>query len=371
MADVVSSVPWYASSGPDSDVVVSSRVRLARNVSGGKFVSRLDAADDRAMRTTVFAAVDGCRDSLEADTHYIRDFSTEARRVLVDRSVFSQAYSVDPERAFACSGDCSFSLVVNETDHVRFHKFVPGLALEAALASVRQADLALERSLDFSVRVDLGYVTQNLADIGTGMKAQVLLHMPALADTGLAEKALKGVMEDGISVTGLAGDAERFTGAYFILANQVSIGDTEEGIARKVADAANRLARYERLAREELMDKKRNFLVDSVARAYGTALYARLLPLGESVDLAARIRLGITLGLIGGMGVETADSLLYSLKTSHLALGIGAGSGRGIGAGSGHGIKVGNALSGIAFDAVRADILRDSLSKTTFRDGAA
>jgi protein arginine kinase len=318
MNQTLFSTRWYDHPGKDLDVVISTRMRLARNMIDYAFPGKMTRDDENAVSARVMDAVARVRDVESLETVEVSGLPSVERRVLVEEGLIGQPYSLEAYRVFAMSADASLAILPNDTDHLRMAAFAPGLDMAGPMGRLEALDSAFEEFLPYSATLENGYVTTELNSMGTGMRASLLLHLPALSDTGLIEKAVKGILAEGLGVRGFYGGEGQSSGALYQVSNSVSIGDSEQGIAEKVEAAARRLIQYERLAREELAEKDHERLLDRIARAYATVCYARTMAVSECFELLSRLRLGIALGWIQGAALSAVDGLYYRLQKAAL-----------------------------------------------------
>lgn len=314
---------WYGKDGPDLDVVISSRVRLARNLIDYPFPGKMARDDENAVNSKVVEAVKKAGDREALGLIDLSALPSAERRVLVEEGIIPQPYSLEPFRNFAMARDASLAVVPNETDHVRMSAFAPGLDLAGPYARLEALDEVMESSLNYAASYESGYVTTELNSVGTGLRASLLLHLPALSDSGLIEKAVKGILNEGLGVRGFYGGEGQSSGALYQVSNSVSLGESEAAIVAKVRSAAMRLIQYERMAREELAERDRERLADLVARAYAILRYAHSVSVSECFDLLSRFRLGVALGWIQGAGLSQIDALYYRFQKASLQLEAG------------------------------------------------
>lgn len=314
---------WYGKEGGDLDVVISSRIRLARNLIDFPFPGKMSRDDENAVNAKVLEAVKRACGKEEMGIIDLSALPSAERRVLVEEGIIPQPYSLEPFRNFAMSPDASLAIVPNETDHVRMSAFASGLDLAGPYARLDALDDMMEESLSYAASYETGYVTTELNSMGTGLRASLLLHLPALSDSGLIEKAIKGILSEGLGVRGFYGGEGQSSGALYQISNSISLGESETAILARVRAAAMRLIQYERLAREELAERDRERLVDLVARAYAILRYAHSVSMSECFDLLSRFRLGVALGWIQGAGLSQIDAFYYRFQKASLQLEAG------------------------------------------------
>jgi protein arginine kinase len=315
---------WYDGGGKDMDVVLSSRARLARNLVDYPFPGRMARDDENAVSARVLDSVARSREGGDLEPVDVSGLSAIERRVLVEEGVVSQAYSLEPFRRFAMTMDGSLTVVPNDVDHVRISAFAPGLNLKSPMERAEVLDDLLEESLPYAATYELGYLATELNSLGTGLRLSFLLHLPALSDTGLIEKAMKGVLSEGLAVRGFYGGEGQSSGALYQVSNAASLGDSESAQAERIEAAARRIVQYERMAREELAEKDKERLLDKVARAYALMVHARVVQLNECFELLSSFRLGVALGWIQGTGLAEVDGLYFRLQKASLQMRLGS-----------------------------------------------
>lgn len=306
---------WYAQSGPDDDVVVSTRLRLSRNLSGHAFPAHLDTEEGETIQAGIRNAFSG----LGKEYHYcsMADLAPVERRMLLERNLISQDFSLQTTKSAVLRDDFRFSAMVNEIDHLRMSLIFPGSSFSALWNELDRIDTQLENSLDYAVSLEWGYLTANTSNVGTGLKASAMVHLPALVETGMIEKALKAVVQLGYSVKGFFSDTENSLGYLYQIANPVSIGENEEDLLGKLDGMVNQLVHYERTAREEILKKDRLAMEDKIFRALGALLYCRIIESKEAIDALNLVRFGIECGMIS-LPIPAVTSLLFLSQKSHV-----------------------------------------------------
>lgn len=316
--------PWVGESGPDRDVVISSRVRLARNVSEGAF-PRVTPADELCeLRETVVGV---CRPLLGgADTQVWRmeDLEELERRFLVERHLVSVEFlEFVLGRGVMISGDESAAILLNEEDHLRVQAFSAGLAPQRALA--RALSLAEEagRSLPFAFDSEFGYLTACPTNVGTGMRASVLLHLGGLRQTRDLDRVIHSLQRLRYTVRGFYGEGSDGLGSLFQLSHSVTLGRSEESTVEELLGHTEKVLACERRARSVLLQKDRNRLEDRVWRAWGLLRSCRLLATREAFELLSDVRMGTSLKILPRLDETILNTLLISVQSAHLQLAHG------------------------------------------------
>jgi protein arginine kinase len=306
---------WYSKGGPDDDVVVSTRLRLSRNLSGHLFAANLDSDEEEIIMAQVRRAFGSLGN--EYHIYPMADLAPVERRILLERNLISQDFSLQTAKCAVIREDYQFSAMVNEVDHLRMALIHPGKDFAALWSEIDRIDTALEEYLEYSVSLEWGYLTPDVSNVGTGLKASAMCHLPALVETGMIEKALKAVVQLGFSVRGFFSDNENSLGYLYQIANPVAIGESEEDLTAKLDSVVHQLVHYERTAREEVLKKDRLATEDKIFRALGTLLHCRLLESKEAIDALNLVRFGIECELIA-LPAQTVTSLLFLSQKSHI-----------------------------------------------------
>jgi protein arginine kinase len=316
---------WFTESGQEGDVVVSSRVRLARNLVDHPFPEFMNRDVEVAVRDEVisaFAKLPGQSNKLPGQGNftilYMKDLTPLDRRVLLERNIITQDFSLAENKAVVLSQDESISVMINETDHLRISCIREGLTLSEVYEEVDRLDSLLENELHYSISLRWGYLNSNLTDIGTGMRASLMVHLPALVMTHLIEKALKAITQVGLVVKGFFGEGVSSLGDMYQIANQICLGLSEAEIVENLNSIVTPLINYERKARSELLTRKRDEVEDKVFRAYGILTNCRRIASREAIDLLSNLRLGISLGLIPKVPLEKINALFFLCQKSHV-----------------------------------------------------
>jgi protein arginine kinase len=287
---------WVREAGEQGDVVFSARVRLARNLCGIPFPRNAGAAYlDQILKETAQAA--------EASPHPLGMISLENlspidRLVLVEKHLISPQHADHPQhRAVLLDADETVSIMVNEEDHLRIQTILPGFQLAAAWRLTDEIDDFLESRLEYAFDEMRGYLTACPTNVGTGIRASVMLHLPALIIIDQARKVLSALAHLGFNVRGLYGEGSEAHGAIFQISNQVTLGQAEEEIINTLSSATRQVIDHERGAREALLRESKVQLEDRLSRSYGLLTNCRLLTSDEALRLLSDLKLGMDVGL--------------------------------------------------------------------------
>lgn len=311
---------WLDGTGPQSDIVVSSRIRLARNISGYLFFAHANNQQRQEVHEFVRQQIVNTTLKDRFWLFNMEEVSPLERQILAERHLISrQLADGHGARGVAVARDEQIALMINEEDHLRIQALASGLQLHETYKVINEIDDLLEEKMQFSFSPQYGYLTACPTNVGTGIRVSVMLHLPALKLTGQIEKVLRATKDIGLAVRGLYGEGSEPIGDFFQLSNQITLGKTEKQIIDELIElAVNPITEYERRARELLLDEKCSFLDDKVFRALGVLTNARLISSEESMYLLSYVRLGIYLGRIKNIGLDVTNRLLLLVQPAHL-----------------------------------------------------
>jgi protein arginine kinase len=310
---------WLRGTGPESDIVMSSRVRLARNVAHFPFVSRASTQDradvERLLRERI-AAVPSGRGLDYIDVGRLDEVD---RRFLVERQLISREHAeAQGARGVAIDAREQVSLMINEEDHLRIQCLHSGLDLHGAWDQIRAVDDEIEQVVPYAFHSRFGYLTACPTNVGTGIRVSVMLHLPALVITRQIDKVFRSLQKISLAVRGLYGEGSQALGDFYQISNQTTLGRTEEELLQQVGDVVPVVIEYERRAREFLVRETQQNVHDQVSRAYGILRTAQTIKVEEAMQLLSRVRMGVLLGLIGDVKVADINSLLVRTQPAHL-----------------------------------------------------
>ena len=312
-------VRWLAGEGPRGDRILSTRVRLARNVVGTKFVGKALETDLIALRDQIFSLGLSAPSLSGSSAVQVGELSILDRQLLLERHLISHDLTGDSVvRGLILAKDEKTSVMVNEEDHVRIQALEPGFQLEPTFEAARAIDLELETRLPFATSPELGYLTACPTNIGTGMRASVLIHLPALVLTQQIKRILTGVNQVGLTVRGFYGEGSEVVGNFFQISNQTTLGQAEQEILSKLERVVNQILEWEDRAQEAALRDARYQVEDTVLRALGVLEYSRLLRSQEVLGLLSAVRFGHTLGLRNVPSIPVLNDLLLRCQPAHL-----------------------------------------------------
>lgn len=313
--------PWLSGSGPEGEIVLSSRIRLARNLRNQPFPGRASVTQLGEILSEL-KEVPG--DLTAADGHEYQmvkldRLSPLARNVLVEKHIISPSHITVPEnRALIIRDDASVSIMVNEEDHLRLQCMEAGLNLTDALDKANAVDDIIEAKHDVAFMDNIGYLTACPTNIGTGLRASVMVHLPALVLTKQMGRMVAIATQLGLTVRGLYGEGTEAAGNVFQISNQVTLGRNEQDIVASLNGVVRQIVDKERMARNLLANESPDALADRVWRAYGVLRYAQSISANESLALLSEVRLGIDLGIIDEASSDVFTKLLIMTRPNFL-----------------------------------------------------
>ena len=309
---------WMVPHGEHADIVMSTRIRLARNLREFRFP--IAFSDEQAEEVGGIVS-EALLSEIEKGYSYTRmkELSQLDRQVLVEKHLISpQLADAEQFGSVFLSEDETISVMVNEEDHLRIQCIYPGLQLENAYQKANETDSALEKKLPYAFDEEFGYLTSCPSNTGTGMRASVMLHLPALTITRQINRIIPAVSRLGMVVRGSYGEGSEAPGNVYQVSNQLTLGKSENEILAELANIVSRLIAHERRSRELLLEKSRIALENRVFRSLGTISYARLLPSAEAARCLSDVRLGIDLELIEDVEMSILNELMIFMQSGFL-----------------------------------------------------
>lgn len=311
---------WMRGTGPESDIVISSRIRLARNLADFPFIRRCSDEDRVSIERTVRAkmeGIDGWTDVRYVDIEQLAEID---RQFLVERQLISREIAdADGARAVAIDPNEQFSVMINEEDHLRIQVMHSGLDLHSAWNRINELDDQLESLILYAFHPRFGYLTACPTNVGTGLRVSVMLHLPALVITRQIEKVFRSMQRINVTVRGLYGEGSQYTGDFYQVSNQITLGHREEDLVALVGDnVVPRIIEYERKARDFLVKQGQQDLHDDVSRALGILSTAKKISSEETMHYLSKVRMGVNLGLIDDLAVGTINKLFIHTQPAHL-----------------------------------------------------
>ncbi len=317
---VEQSAEWMTVAGPESDVVVSSRIRLARNVESFPFLLRLEKEDRRELIELLQGAAEKTETLKEACFLQGSELDDLDQQFLVERHLISREHAAEKgEKALVITRNEVVSMMILEEDHLRLQSFQAGFNLNEAWKSINGLDEQLGKNINYSFSQSLGYLTACPTNVGTGIRASCMVHLPSLVLTKQVHKVLQALAKLNLAARGLYGEGTQAIGNFFQFSNQLTLGQTEAEIIENLASVIRQVIEHERDARNYLKSKKKASFEDQIGRAVGILKTARVVSSSEATQLLSLLQLGIHMGLIEtGMSQQEVNALFLLIQPAHL-----------------------------------------------------
>ena len=305
--------------GPHDRIVMSSRVRLARNVKGLAFPGWAKKAERVKALDVIRPAVEGLP---QMGTHYAEsmdNLTSIDKQILVERHLISREHAAKSAGSgLVLNKDESLCVMINEEDHLRMQALRPGLQLKQAWMAIDQVDSELERRLDYAFSSDLGYLTACPTNLGTGIRVSAMLHLPGLVLAEHINQIIQSVNKLGLAVRGLYGEGTEALGNVFQVSNQMTLGETETDIVERLNKVLLQIIEHEENARTMLLEKKPKMVFNHIGRAYGILANAHSISSKETMNLLSLMRLGVDVNLFPGVERSLVDELFVITQPAHL-----------------------------------------------------
>ncbi len=314
-------VKWLDNnSGPAGDIAISSRIRLARNIANMPFPAVASLHDMSQVAQLVEHA---WARSFEHDEKFfiyeMESLSELNRQLLLERRLVSHEFIAVPGgRILAVNNDESRAVMINEEDHLHIQLLAPGLQLDSVWREINELDNQLSGYIPYAFDKKLGFLTSCLTNLGTGLRASVILHLPGLVWTGKIEPTMQGVVKLGFAVRGIFDEGDDNRGNLFQISNQSTLGEREDQIIFRLMQLIKPLIAHEKNARQYLLAKNRYFLLDNIGRAYGLLRRAYMLSYAETLDALSALRVGVDLGMFSSVSLKTVNKLFKIVQPAHL-----------------------------------------------------
>ncbi len=337
---------WARNDGPHHQIVISSRVRLARNLSGYPFPGWGKKADRLEVLEVIKPEVEGLSELNDCYSEYIPDLSALEKQVLVERHLISREHAAKGVgSAVVINKRQTLSIMINEEDHLRMQVIRSGLQLKNAFKLIDKVDSGLEKRVDYAFHPELGYLTACPTNVGTGMRASAMIHLPALVLSEQINPVIQAVNKIGLAVRGLYGEGTEAMGNLFQISNQTTLGEKEEEIITQLNKVIEKIIGHEQNARQMLLQKKPGMVLDHIGRGYGILCHAYSMTSKEALNLLSFLKLGVDLGHFPEECQSAIDELFILTQPAHLQRGSK------------------QKLAPEDRDALRAEIIRDKLKK--------
>src|SRR5436309_12276569 len=305
--------------GPHDRIVMSSRVRLARNVKGFPFPGWAKKADRIKALEAIRPAVENLPQMAGAFSESMDNLSAMDKQILVERHLISREHAArGVGSGLVLNKEETLCVMINEEDHLRMQALRPGLQLRSAWLAIDQVDSALERRLDYAFSNELGYLTACPTNIGTGIRVSAMLHLPALVLSEQINQIIQAVNKLGLAVRGLYGEGTEALGNVFQVSNQMTLGEIEMDIVERLNKVLAQLIEHEENARGSLLEKKPKMVFNQIGRAYGILANAHSISSKETMNLLSLMRLGVDLNMFPEVNRALIDELFIITQPAHL-----------------------------------------------------
>lgn len=310
---------WLRGAGPDSDIVISTRLRLARNLADFPFCNRASELERREIEQLLRKCTDGL--GLDEKLVYcnVAKLNPLDRQFLVERQLISREHAAGQgARGVSFGTREDISLMFNEEDHLRIQVIKSGFSIREGWQLIDEMDDRIESQARYAFSEEFGYLTACPTNVGTGIRVSVMLHLPGLAITKEIEKVFRALQKIQLAVRGLYGEGSQASGDFYQISNNVTLGKTEQDLINNLEIVVPQILQYERKARRDLLGDKTQSLQDRISRAYGVLRTAKTISSEETMHLLSKIRMGVNLKLIEDLGIEKVNALFIHTQPAHL-----------------------------------------------------
>ena len=305
--------------GPHDRIVMSSRVRLARNLKGYAFPGWAKKADRIKTLEVIRPAVEHLPHMVDAFSESMDNLSALDKQILVERHLISREHAAKSAGSgLVLNKEESLCVMINEEDHLRMQALRPGLQLKQAWVAIDEVDSALEKALPYAYSPELGYLTACPTNLGTGIRVSAMLHLPALVLAEQINQIIQAVNKLGLAVRGLYGEGTEALGNVFQVSNQMTLGESEIEIVEKLNKVLSQMIEHEENARAALLEKKTKMVFNHIGRAYGILANAHSISSKETMNLLSLMRLGMDMGMFSGVNRYLVDELFVITHPAHL-----------------------------------------------------
>src|SRR6185295_3127829 len=305
--------------GPHDRIVLSSRVRLARNVRGISFPGWAKKPERLKALEAIRPCIEQLPEMKVAFSESMDNLSQLDKQILVERHLISREHAAKSGGSgLVLNHEETLCFMINEEDHLRMQALRPGLQLRQAYTAIDQADSALERKLDYAFASDLGYLTACPTNLGTGIRVSAMLHLPGLVLAEQINPIIQSVNKLGLAVRGLYGEGTEALGNVFQVSNQMTLGEAESDIVERLNKVLSQIIEHEENARGTLLEKKPKTVYNHIGRAYGILANAHSISSKETMNLLSLMRLGVDLALFADLDRALVDELFVTTQPNHL-----------------------------------------------------
>jgi len=334
--------------GPHNKIVMSSRVRIARNVKGAAFPGWAKKAERIRILESLRPAIQSLPQMSECFSESMDNLTILDKNILVERHLISREHAAkNAGSGLVLNRDESLCVMINEEDHLRMQALRPGLQLKQAWQAIDSIDSRLEKKLEYAFNTELGYLTACPTNLGTGIRVSAMLHLPGLVLAEQINQIIQAVNKLGLAVRGLYGEGTEALGNVFQVSNQMTLGESEADIVERLSKVLNQIIEHEENARTSLLEKKPKTVYNHIGRAYGILANAHSISSKETMNLLSLMRLGVDFALFSELDRALVDELFIITQPNHLQR------------------RYSDKLSAEERDLLRADMLRERLKGVT------
>lgn len=310
---------WLKGTGPHADIVISSRIRLARNLTKFAFPHWADSSVSEGVLKSVTEAMAKIDHFKSSTIFRLSEVDDVDRQFLIERHLMSLEHAQQPDaKALAVDKDEIVAVMINEEDHIRMQVMQSGFNLHESWGIINRLDDALSKELEYSFETEWGYLTACPTNAGTGMRGSVMLHLPALVMSRQIDRVLAAIAKLSFTTRGLYGEGTQATGNFFQISNQVSLGHSENDIIENIVGIIRQIIEQENQAREAILTKNRSVLEDRISRSLGVLRSAHIISSQETIELLSMVRLGCDMGLIKDIDRSKLNELFIITQPAHL-----------------------------------------------------
>lgn len=310
---------WMTGADADSAVVLTSRIRLARNVRGAPFPGWARKSERTKLLGELREKIEGLSLMKDAFSHELNELSSVQKQVLVERHLISREQAARGEgSATVVNRSQTLSVMINEEDHLRLQSIRSGLHLREAYELIHGVDMELEKDLPYAFDHELGYLTACPTNLGTGLRASAMLHLPGLVISDHMGQVIQAVAKLGLAVRGIFGEGTESLGHLFQISNQSTLGETEDDIISRLERVITKVRDHERNARLKLVEDDPQMVADKISRAYGMLRFAYVIDSKEALNHLSLVRLGADMGCFPEDTIRVCDALLMDIEPAHL-----------------------------------------------------
>lgn len=320
---------WLKGEGAKANIAISTRIRLARNIEGHLYFDRATGSQREATMKSVMAAAKRTKNLAKALFIKMRDTSDLDRQFLVERHLMSKEHTQDiAEKGLIVDESEIVSVMLNEEDHVRLQVLRSGFSLMESWSIADTIDTEMGQYIPFDYSNKFGYLTSCPTNTGTGLRASVMLHLPAIVMTSQVDNVYQAISKVGLTMRGFYGEGTEALGDFFQLSNQVALGHSEMDILDNLQRIIQKIVASEEATRADLAKKRKQEISDRIFRSYGTLKSARIITTGEAIKLLSAVRLGIDMGLVKEIDIAGINEILILSQPAHLQKSSGQDLGR-------------------------------------------